>query len=102
LIGRVETGDQGNPSLMERTVQPPGPLEPEKHGETTDPGHPQPEAAEVESARLLENQARSELRRAGLTDREIRLLADEYIALDRGEDLDAFISWAKDRTLRPG
>jgi hypothetical protein len=83
---------------MERTTQPPGPLEPEKHGETAEPGHPQPEAAEVESARLLENQARGELRRAGLTDREIRVLADEYIALDRGEDLEAFIAWARERS----
>jgi hypothetical protein len=82
---------------MERKTPPPGPLEPEKHGETAEPGHPQPEAAEVESARLLENQARSELRRAGLTDRQIRVLADEYIALDRGEDLDDFIGWARQR-----
>ena len=51
----------------------------------------------MESARLLENQARSELRRAGLTDRQIRVLADEYIALDRGEDLDDFIGWARQR-----
>lgn len=85
---------------MEGTRRSPGPLEPEKHGETADPGHPQPEAAEVESARLLENQARDELRRAGLPDRDIRLLADEFIALDRGEDLDAFIAWAKDRYAR--
>jgi hypothetical protein len=51
----------------------------------------------VESARLLENQARNELRRAGLTDRDIRRLADEYVALDRGEDLEGFIAWAMER-----
>jgi len=95
--GRVRSGGQGNPSSMSSTKQPPGSLEPEKRGETAEPGHPQPEAAEVESARLLENQARSELRRIGLTDRDIRRLADEYIALDTGEDLDMFIAWAKER-----
>ena len=90
----------GNPSGMERTNRSPGPLEPEKRGETAEPGLPQPEAAEVESARLLENQARVELRAAGLTDQEIRRLADEYIALDQGEDLAAFIAWAKDQARR--
>jgi hypothetical protein len=73
----------------------PGPLEPEKEGATADPGHPQPEAAEVESARLLANQAREGLRGAGLSDQQIRRLADRYIAEDRGEELTAFIDWAK-------
>ena len=77
--------------------QPPGPLEEEKSGETFEPGTPQPEAAEVESARLLGNQARERLRGRGLGDEEIQRLADEYIALDRGEDLDAFIQWAESR-----
>jgi len=95
--GRVRSGGEGNPYSMSGAKQPPGSLEPEKHGETAEPGHPQPEAAEVESARLLENEAREELRSAGLSDGDIRRLADEYIALDRGEDLDAFIAWAKDR-----
>ena len=90
----------GNPSGMERSNQFAGPLEPEKRGETAEPGLPQPEAAEVESARLLENQARAELRAAGLTDQEIRRLADEYIALDQGEDLAAFTAWAKDQARR--
>jgi hypothetical protein len=85
----------GNPSSMGTMKESSGPLEPEKQGETAEPGHPQPEAAEVESARLLENQARDELRRAGLSDTDIRRLADEYVALDRGEDLAAFIAWAK-------
>ena len=75
--------------------QPPGPLEEEKSGETFEPGTPQPEAAEVESARLLGNQARERLRGRGLGDEEIQRLADEYIALDRGEDLEAFIRWAE-------
>jgi hypothetical protein len=75
----------------------PGPLEPEKHGETSDPGRPQPEAAEVESARILENQAREALLAAGLSGPTIRRLADDYIALDRGEGVAAFIEWAKGR-----
>ena len=80
---------------MERTQQPPGPHEPEKHGDTADPGHPQPEAAEVESSRLLANQARDALRGAGLSEGEIRRLADDYIAQDRGEGLEEFIAWAR-------
>ncbi len=60
----------------------------------SEPGKPQPEAAEVESARLLANQARESLMRQGLTDDEIRRLADEFIALDRGTDLGDFVHWA--------
>jgi hypothetical protein len=67
----------------------------DKTGESADPGRPQPEAAEVESAHLLANQARPRLRRSGLTDEDIRRLADRYIAEDRGEDVDAFTSWAE-------
>ncbi len=77
--------------------QPPGPLEEDKSGETFEPGTPQPEAAEVESARLLANQARERLRASGLNDEQIQRLADEYIALDRGEDIEDFISWAESR-----
>jgi hypothetical protein len=83
---------------MDREKPPPGSLAPEKSGPSSAPGHPQPDAAETESARLLENQARDELRRGGLTDDDIRRLADEYIALDRGEDLGAFVAWALERT----
>ncbi|HEX2088514.1 MAG TPA: hypothetical protein VHI54_01075 [Actinomycetota bacterium] len=80
------------------TEQPPGPLEEEKSGETSDPsGSPQPEAAEVESARLLANQARARLQSRGIDDEQIQRLADEYIALDRGEDLNEFIRWAESR-----
>jgi hypothetical protein len=75
----------------------PGPRAEEKIGETSDPGHPQPDAAEVESARLLANQARDALEARGLQEDEIRTLADEYVALDLGEDLDEFIDWAMTR-----
>jgi hypothetical protein len=67
-----------------------------KHGETAEPGRPQPEAAEVESARLLANEAADALRPTGLSDDQIRRLADEFIALDRGTDLNDFVGWAKE------
>jgi hypothetical protein len=94
---RISSGRTGNPSVMDASDESTGPLEPEKRGETADPGHPQPEAAEVESARVLANEAREALRQAGLHDREIRRLADEYIALDRGENLAEFLAWSKAR-----
>jgi hypothetical protein len=72
----------------------PGPRADEKIGETSEPGRPQPKATEVESARLLANQARDALEARGLQEDEIRALADEYVALDLGEDLDEFIDWA--------
>ena len=52
---------------------PPGRLAAAKRGETSDLGYPQPQAAEVESARLL---------------------ADDFIAEDRGEGTECFIDWA--------
>ncbi|MFN2591125.1 MAG: hypothetical protein ABR518_10210 [Actinomycetota bacterium] len=87
---------------MPSDEHPPGPLEDEKRGESADPGQAQPEAAEVESARILANQAREPLLDAGLTNEEIRRLADDYIAEDRGESLDEFIGWAKARSRRGG
>ena len=92
--GMGNRADGKGPGMDDDT---PGPLEPEKEGATADPGHPQPEAAEVESARLLANQARDTLRGAGLSDQQIRRLADRYIAEDRGEDLSEFIDWATAR-----
>jgi hypothetical protein len=73
------------------------PLAPDKLGDTAEPGRPQPEATEVESARLLANEARDRLEARGLQDDEIRRLADEYIALDLGEDVDEFVEWATTR-----
>jgi hypothetical protein len=87
----------GNLRAVMDADQPPGPLEEEKSGETSEPGSPQPEAAEVESARLLANQARARLQSRGMNDEQIQKLADEYIALDRGEDLENFIRWAENR-----
>jgi hypothetical protein len=78
----------------------PGPLEPDKSGRTAQPGHPPPQAAEIESARILANEAREALRGRGLTNDEIRTLADDYVAEDRGESLEAFIEWASGRGRR--
>jgi hypothetical protein len=73
---------------------PPGPLAGVKRGATSDPGYPQPQAAEVESARLLANDARQTLRAAGFSDEDIDRLADDFIAEDRGEETGGFIAWA--------
>ncbi len=73
---------------------PPGRLAGAKRGGTSDPGWPQPQAAEVESARLLANDARSALHTAGLSDEDIDRLADDFIAEDRGEATEPFIDWA--------
>jgi hypothetical protein len=73
---------------------PPGPLAGVKGGATSDPGYPQPQAAEVESARLLANDARQTLRTADFSDGDIDRLADDFIAEDRGEETGAFIDWA--------
>ena len=78
----------------------PGPLEAEKREDAE--GEVQPEAAEVESARLLVNKAAPTLRSDGLSDEEIRRLADEFIARDRGEAVDAFVDWARDRERHHG
>jgi hypothetical protein len=74
---------------------PPGRLAGVKRGQTSDPGYPQPQAAEVESARLLAGDARQTLRAAGFRDRDIDRLADDFIAEDRGQETEAFIDWAR-------
>jgi hypothetical protein len=81
--------------MSEHRESRPGPLENEKKGPSAQPGRPQPEAAEVESARLLEGEARQPLRDAGFTDERIRQLADQFVAEDRGQDTRTFLEWAK-------
>jgi hypothetical protein len=73
----------------------PGPLAGVKRGATSDPGYPQPQAAEIESARLLANDARRTLLAAGFSDQDIDRLADDFIAEDRGQDTEEFIDWAR-------
>jgi hypothetical protein len=57
-----------------------------------------PQAAEVESARLLANDARQALLAAGLSDAAIDRLADDFVAEDRGEATDRFIDWPSGST----
>jgi hypothetical protein len=59
------------------------------------PDRTEPEASEVESARLLANQARAELGAAGFSDQRIDELASEFIASDIGEGLEEFLRWAR-------
>jgi hypothetical protein len=88
---------RGNEPLVGDGARDPGELAEEKRGESSDPGHPQPSAAEVESARLLENAAAERLGAEGVGRDEVRRLADEYVALDLGEDTDGFLRWARNR-----
>lgn len=76
--------------------QPRGSLEEEKRGPTVG-GRPEPQAAEVESAHLLANEAREDLEAAGVSQKRIQELADEYVARDLGEATDEFIAWARER-----
>ena len=85
---------------MTERDQTPGPLAGEKSSDQSPRGERQPEAAEVESARMLANQARERLNASGVDDPTIERLADRYIAEDRGEDLDAFIAWARENAER--
>jgi hypothetical protein len=65
---------------------------------TSDPGHPQPETAEVESARLLANDTKDRLEAEGIPEDEVRRLADEYVALDLADaSNEAFIAWVLER-----
>ncbi len=79
----------------------PGPLEAEKRADDAE-GEVQPEAAEVESARLLVNKAAPKLKSEGLSEEQIRRLADEFIARDRGEALVDFLDWAREREQHHG
>jgi hypothetical protein len=72
----------------------PGKLADIKGGATSDSGYPQPQAAEVGSARLPANDARQALLAAGLSDAAIDRLTDDFNAEDRGEATDRFIDWA--------
>ena len=56
---------------------------------------PEPVAAEVESARLLANQARPTLAAEGFSDERIDELASAFIAKNIGESVDQFVRWAR-------
>jgi hypothetical protein len=102
LLARREPGEQGvsgrpegkSPAMSSERFTP-GPLEPAKEGVSADPVRPQPEAAEVESARLLANDAVEILVPEGYRREQVRRLADTWVALDLGEDLEDFLAWAR-------
>ncbi|MGH8997880.1 MAG: hypothetical protein ACRDY7_00635 [Acidimicrobiia bacterium] len=75
----------------------PGPLEDEKRADDPALGRVEPQEAEVESARLLANDARSQLSGEGLSEEEIRQLADEFVARDRGDEVGSFVTWVRER-----
>jgi hypothetical protein len=66
----------------------------DKQDPVTPDSAPEPVAPEVESARLLANQARSTLRAEGFSDERVDELASAFIAKDVGTTIDEFIRWA--------
>jgi hypothetical protein len=56
---------------------------------------PEPVAAEVESARLLANQARSTLGAEGFSNERIDELASAFIAKNIGESVEEFVAWSR-------
>jgi hypothetical protein len=67
-----------------------------KAGATDDPGRPQPRDTEVESARLLGNDAAALLETEGLDREDVRRLADEFIAEGNEGDTQRFVRWVRD------
>jgi hypothetical protein len=74
---------------------PPGPLRSKKCEPGCPTGHCVPVPDEIESAQLLANESRDELHEAGLSDATIMELADDFVAEDRGEEVEDFVAWAK-------
>lgn len=72
----------------------PGPLAKVKSEATDCAGLCSPIGDEVESAHLLANEARGLLKALGLSDAEILSYADDFVANDRGGDLEEFVDWA--------
>ena len=68
-----------------------------KAGATDDPGRPQPKDTEVESARLLANDAAPLLETDGIERDELRRLADEFVAAGNDGDTQRFVRWVRER-----
>lgn len=85
-----------DPDEVPRDPDPPErALEIDKQDPATPDSAPEPVAAEVESARLLANDARPILGAEGFGDQRIDELADAFIGKDLGEGLDEFLRWAR-------
>jgi hypothetical protein len=67
----------------------------DKQDPVTPDSAPEPVAPEVESARLLANQARPTLGAEGFSDERIDELASAFIAKDIGTSVGEFIRWAR-------
>ena len=72
-----------------------------KAGETDDPALPQPKDTEVESARLLANDATPLLEADGLDREEVRRLADAFVAAGHEGDTQRFVQWVRAREDGP-
>ena len=71
------------------------PRDERKDGASDEPGASQPKDTEVESARLLANDATPLLEADGLGPDDVRRLADEYIAAGNEGDTERFVRWAR-------
>jgi hypothetical protein len=90
------TTDHPEPEAVPRDPDPPArATEVGKQEAVTPDEAPEPTAPEVESARLLANQARPELGAAGFSDERIDELASAFIAKDVGEGVEEFLRWAR-------
>jgi hypothetical protein len=86
----------GRPEGVPRDPDPPArATEVDKQEPVTPDEAPEPIAPEVESARLLANQARPVLGAEGFADERIDELASAFIAKDVGESLEEFLRWAR-------
>ena len=85
-----------HPEGVPREPDPPArATEVDKQEAVTPDTAPEPTAPEVESARLLANQARPALGAEGFSDERIDELASAFIAKDIGEGLEEFLRWAR-------
>ena len=90
------TTDKYPNDQIQRDPDPPGrALDVDKQEPGTPAAAPEPVDAEVESARLLANQARPRLAAEGFGDERIDELASAFIARDLGESLEGFLRWAR-------
>lgn len=67
----------------------------DKQENVTPDSAPEPVAPEVESARLLANEARPTLGAEGFSDERIDELASAFIAKDIGESVEEFVAWSR-------
>lgn len=61
----------------------------------------EPEPMQLEGARLLANEARSQLHGQGFDDEQIRKWANTYVARHGNADPDDFVRWVAERGQRP-